>query len=57
MNSLNENGTSLIPVFAGKVKTNAFLREQEAKGLSWTAILAGPAFDWVSSLEAAARLP
>jgi len=46
MNSLNENGAKLIPAFAGKVKTNAFLREQEAKGLSWTAILSGSLFDW-----------
>ncbi len=49
-NSQNAKTTSLIPTFGLKVKINQHLKTQEAKGLSWTGIIAGPAFDLVSDL-------
>ena len=47
-NSQNAKATALIPVFGLKVQINEHLKAQESKGLTWTAILAGPLFDWVS---------
>ena len=49
VDSQNANVTALIPLFALKAQTNKHLKAQESKGLSWTAIKSGPAFDWVSS--------
>ncbi|KFY35868.1 hypothetical protein V494_05520 [Pseudogymnoascus sp. VKM F-4513 (FW-928)] len=45
-NSKNEKATALIPFFGLKAQINAHLKEQEAKGLTWTGIAAGPMFDW-----------
>lgn len=47
-NSQNNKTTDLIPVFGLKVQINEHLKAQESKGLTWTAIEAGPAFDFVS---------
>jgi hypothetical protein len=44
----NAKTAALIPVFALKVQINEHLRAQESKGLTWTAIVAGTAFDMVS---------
>ncbi|TVY83400.1 Isoflavone reductase-like protein [Lachnellula suecica] len=44
-NTQNEKATALIPAFGFKVKVIEHLKQQEAKGLSWTAIESGPAFD------------
>lgn len=48
-NTLNPNGASLVPVFGIKAAAIEHLKKQEAKGLSWTAIPAGLAFEMVSS--------
>ncbi|KAL9118619.1 MAG: hypothetical protein Q9187_004832 [Circinaria calcarea] len=45
-NSQNANATALFPLFGIKVQTNKHLKAQESKGLTWTAIESGPAFDW-----------
>ncbi|TVY15994.1 Isoflavone reductase TP7-like protein [Lachnellula arida] len=42
----NEKATSLVPAFGFKVDVIEYLRKVEARGLSWTAIETGPAFDW-----------
>lgn len=47
-NSQNAKATALVPFFGLKVQINEHLKAQESKGLTWTAIEAGPAFDWVS---------
>ena len=44
----NDKATALVPVFGLKLQAIEQLRALESKGLTWTAILAGPAFDWVS---------
>jgi hypothetical protein len=49
-NSQNAKTTALIPTFGLKVQINKHLQAQEERGLSWTGIIAGPAFDWVSDL-------
>jgi NmrA-like family len=48
----NAKTNALVPVFKLKVQTNEHLKAQESKGLSWTAIVTGPAFDFVSDLTA-----
>ncbi|OBT61855.1 hypothetical protein VE03_08828 [Pseudogymnoascus sp. 23342-1-I1] len=45
-NSKNAKATTLIPFFGLKAQINAHLEAQEAKGLTWTGIAAGPIFDW-----------
>lgn len=45
----NKQTAELIPVFGLKVRTHEHLKAQEVKGLSWTSIPSGPAFDLVSS--------
>ncbi|MCJ1435983.1 hypothetical protein MMC27_005361 [Xylographa pallens] len=45
-NSQNAQVPALIPIFGLKVQTNKHLKAQESKGLTWTAIETGPAFDW-----------
>lgn len=45
-NARNEKTAALVSAFATKVKTNEHLKAQESKGLTWTGIVAGPAFDW-----------
>jgi len=45
-NSQNAQVTSLVPIFGLKVQTNKHLKAQESKGLTWTSIETGPAFDW-----------
>ncbi|KAL5350663.1 hypothetical protein ACLOAV_004232 [Pseudogymnoascus australis] len=45
-NSNNAKATALIPFFALKTQINAHLKAQEANGLTWTGIAAGPMFDW-----------
>lgn len=57
VNSRNAPATALIPLFGLKRQTNAHLRAQESTGLSWTALIAGPAFDFVSAGEAWCYLP
>jgi hypothetical protein len=47
-NSQNSKTTSLVPTFGLKVQINEHLKAQEPKGLTWTAIEAGAAFDLVS---------
>jgi hypothetical protein len=44
----NAKTAALIPVFALKVQINEHLQSQESKGLTWTAIVTGAAFDMVS---------
>ncbi|TVY89116.1 Isoflavone reductase-like protein, partial [Lachnellula willkommii] len=45
-NTQNAKATGLVPAFGFKVGVIERLRGLEAKGLSWTAIETGPAFDW-----------
>ncbi|KFY71508.1 hypothetical protein V499_08342 [Pseudogymnoascus sp. VKM F-103] len=45
-NSKNAKATALIPFFGLKAQINARLEAQEANGLTWTGIAAGPMFDW-----------
>ncbi|KAH8598248.1 hypothetical protein B0O99DRAFT_684292 [Bisporella sp. PMI_857] len=45
-NTQNKNTTDLIPIFGFKAKRIDYLKEQESKGLSWTAIEAGAGFDY-----------
>lgn len=47
-NAQNAKTTALIPPFGHKVQANDYLKKQEAKGLTWTGIVVGPAFDWVN---------
>lgn len=47
-NTLNPKGADLIPVFGIKADAIEYLRKQETKGLTWTAIPAGLAFEIVS---------
>ena len=56
-NSQNSKTTSLIPTFGLKVLINEHLKAQESKGLTWTAIEAGAAFDLVSISAPGERLP
>jgi hypothetical protein len=46
-NTQNEKATALVPLFGFKVTVIEHLKKQEPKGLNWTAIEAGPAFDFV----------
>jgi len=48
VNSQNAKATALVPTFGLKVQINQHLKAQESKGLTWTAIEAGAAFDLVS---------
>lgn len=50
-NAQNAKTNALIPIVRLKVQTNEYLKAQESKGLSWTAIITGPAFDWVSGWQ------
>jgi len=43
----NANTAALIPAFAVKAQTAEHLKAQESKGLTWTSVVTGPAFDWV----------
>ncbi|TVY45925.1 Isoflavone reductase-like protein [Lachnellula occidentalis] len=45
-NTQNEKATGLVPAFGFKVTLIEHLKKLESKGLSWTAIETGPAFDW-----------
>ncbi|KAF4631096.1 hypothetical protein G7Y89_g7039 [Cudoniella acicularis] len=45
-NTLNAKTQALVPFFKMKGEVIEYLKEKEEKGLSWTAIPAGPAFDW-----------
>ncbi|KAI9742855.1 MAG: hypothetical protein M1818_003584 [Claussenomyces sp. TS43310] len=45
-NTFNAKTTALVPFFALKVTVIEHLKKQESKGLTWTAIPAGLAFDW-----------
>jgi len=36
----------LVPFFAGKKQVVDYLKSKEAEGMSWTAIVNGPLFDW-----------
>jgi hypothetical protein len=56
-NSQNSKTTSLIPTFSLKVQINEHLKAQESKGLTWTAIEAGAAFDLVSIPTPGRRSP
>lgn len=56
-NTLNAKATALIPVFGLKTQIIEHLKKQEAKGLTWTAIEAGPAFDWVCTPHYLYSLP
>ena len=47
-NTQNQKACELLPILAGKAAVLEHLRKQEAKGLSWTAVTTGLAFDWVS---------
>jgi hypothetical protein len=47
-NSQNAKTAALVPLFGLKVKINEHLKVQESKGLTWTAIMTGAAFDSVS---------
>jgi hypothetical protein len=47
-NTQNAKATALVPFFALKVTIIEHLKKQESKGLSWTAIESGPAFDMVN---------
>ncbi|KAN0110839.1 NAD(P)-binding protein [Hyaloscypha variabilis] len=41
----NAKTSALIPVFAVKAQTAEHLKAQESKGLTWTSVITGPAFD------------
>ena len=56
-NSQNSKTTSLVPTFGLKVQINEHLKTRESKGLTWTAIEAGAAFDLVSISAPGERLP
>jgi hypothetical protein len=47
-NPQNAKAAALIPVFGLKVQINEYLKAQESKGLTWTAVVAGVAFEMVS---------
>lgn len=47
----NANTAALIPVFGIKVKVIEHLKAQESKGLTWTGVVTGAAFDLVSSVN------
>jgi hypothetical protein len=47
-NTQNAKATALVSFFALKVTIIEHLKKQEPKGLSWTAIESGPAFDMVN---------
>ncbi|PMD16869.1 NAD(P)-binding protein [Hyaloscypha hepaticicola] len=44
-NPQNAKAAALIPVFDLKVRVNEYLKAQESKGLTWTAVVAGVAFE------------
>ena len=48
INNRNAKAAALIPFYSLKVQINEHLKAQESKGLTWTGIATGPAFDWVS---------
>jgi hypothetical protein len=48
-NTLNPKGAYLVPVFGIKADAIEYLKQQEPKGLTWTAIPAGLAFELVST--------
>ena len=52
----NAKAVTSISLFGLKVQIHEHLKAQESKGLSWTAIAAGPFFDWVSCLSVCLNL-
>ena len=42
----NPQLVELIPVYQDKVNVTEYLKSQEAKGLTWTALVTGPFIDW-----------
>ena len=53
INTQSNKARELVPLFEGKLDVIEYLKKQESKGLSWTAISAGPAFAYVSILNLA----
>jgi hypothetical protein len=47
-NPQNGKAAALIPVFELKVQVNEYLKAQESKGLTWTAVVTGVACEMVS---------
>lgn len=43
---LSKKAAEIFPGFEGKLQVVEYLKAQESKGLSWTAIVNGPFFDW-----------
>ena len=46
-NTQNKKATALVPgLFGGKVEVVDYLKQKEGTGLTWSAIVTGPFFDW-----------
>jgi len=45
-NTANAKAVELVPIFKGKEEVTNYLKSKESEGLSWTAIVNGPFFDW-----------
>jgi uncharacterized protein YbjT (DUF2867 family) len=47
----NSDVRAIVPIFNGKKQVVDYLKGKESDTFSWTALITGPFFDWVSSFD------